>query len=408
MSRARIEVNTVSVSAVNVQTATPVLLSNDDVGDEVSYAWSIVDQPEGAADALSNTTIENPQFTPLKEGTYQLRLVVDAGLGSEAIDTCAISVLRELDYARIPAASETTEASSVKGWALAVNRNMIKALDDLACGGPLITAETPGGLAAGTIVKVSGMTTTVSGLHEVPVITPATGSEDAVRGQLGVIIDGVEPGVLTAGALAIVRVFGIAPIAGAGTPTIGDAVFVDDSGQPSLTAGTYPRVVGRVSYVFGATWRWTVYGTLFATETRTTQPFDMIDSGAAWTLAGHSDAGPCRWHANTVAAAPLLIPLKVHPGEVLEGVVLEVAQGLAAAQFVATLISGTNSTNTLSDPAASAASAGDQVWTPVFTTLEIPVKVLAGEKVWISLTTTGAAATTRYITGATAIVRPVT
>lgn len=408
MAIARIEVNAVQIDAVSVPVGVPVLLSNDDDGDETTYAWTIVDQPEGAADLLDNTTIESPQFTPLKEGTYQLRLVVDAALGTESIDTCAISVLRELDGERVPAATETIETSSVKGWGLALNRILNRSLDLFASGGPVIAVQTPGGFGPGEIVLVLGAVDTPSGAHEVPVIYPPYGSETNASGLMGVLIDGVVAGSLSAGDVALVRIFGIVPFPESGSPGLGDPVYVSDTGLPSLTPGTFPRVVGRVAASSGGTWRWMIDGrdALASARRPTTHPLEMFDtSGADWANTGLTGAGPCGKVTNSATAGALIVPLKVAPGETLVSVRLDINQGSTSARMNATLIRGDATANSSSAPVLSPATSGAVAWEP-FAGIAVPTQCVAGEKLWVAITGSGGGGTARTVTLATALVAP--
>jgi hypothetical protein len=261
MARAKIQINGADATAANVAISSTVLLSNDDEGGELTYAWSITDQPEGTADVLSNAAIENPSFTPTKEGTYQIRLVVNALSGTEAIQTAAVSVLDTRTKERIPAAGETLETGSVKGWALALNRISARTLH-ASVDGNLQIAMTPGGISPGTMVKLSGISQVNVGTQaqfEAMTITQALGTV-LVSGRVGFLVDGVTPGDVGAGKLVIVRMFGISPVAPAGSPAVGDPVYLGNTGSPSLTPGTTPRVIGVVLSASGGTYRWRIDG----------------------------------------------------------------------------------------------------------------------------------------------------
>lgn len=261
MSRAKIQINGVDATAANVAIGSTVLLSNDDEGGELTYAWSITDQPEGTTDVLSNAAIENPIFSPTKEGTYEIRLVVNALSGTEAIQTAAVSVLDTRTRERIPAAGETLETGSVKGWALAINRIAARTLR-ASVDGNLQVAMTPGGISPGTMVRLSGIAQANVGTQsqfETLSITQAIGTV-LVSGRVGFLIDGVTPGDVGAGKLVIVRMFGISPVAPAGSPAIGDLVYLGNTGSPSLTPGTAPRVIGVVLASTAGTYRWRIDG----------------------------------------------------------------------------------------------------------------------------------------------------
>jgi hypothetical protein len=412
MARARIEANASQVDSLSVTFGDPVLLSNDDEGDEDTYTWTIIDKPEGSSAALSNTAIENPQFTTDVEGTYLIRLVVDIGTGSEAIDYCAIYVLRALDNERIPAAAETTEASSVKGWALATNRNMARALDQLALGGPIIVAYTPGGFAAGSIVRLSGLSE-VPGGQEIPVISAATGSEAAVRGLLGMVVDGVISGEYSAGAYLLVQIFGIHPSTFSGAATAGAPVYVSDAGAPALTPGTRPRIIGRVAAASGGvTYRVFVDGqdARFAFWPRMTHPMDFYVPVEGWSISGEGSAPGPYGHGTTSASVdPMFAPLRVEAGEILHSVVLDLKQGSTSALITAKLIKGTSAGGSESDVMTSPGTNGAFQWTPTFTgTLTLPALCSPNEKFWLSCSSSGANGTSRMISGVTANCRPAT
>lgn len=57
-------------------------LSEDADGDALSYRWSIESAPAGSTATLSSSTVADPTFTPVLEGTYVLRLRVTDGAGA--------------------------------------------------------------------------------------------------------------------------------------------------------------------------------------------------------------------------------------------------------------------------------------------------------------------------------------
>ena len=101
---------------------TPVQLGNNNIGGEITYLWQIIDQPEGTADVLSNPNIQNPTLAPKKEGTYLLRLTVNAGLADEQVATALFWVPDLKTGLRLPAAGERLERDLVRGWATDANR----------------------------------------------------------------------------------------------------------------------------------------------------------------------------------------------------------------------------------------------------------------------------------------------
>src|SRR3989304_312459 len=122
MPQSLIKVNAVVGSATNLPINGPAQLDNQNGGGETTYTWSILDQPEGTIDSLSSTSIQNPTFTPKKEGSYLVRLIVNQGQPDEQRNAVVCSVRQLKTLRRIPAAGETIEADTARGWATDVNR----------------------------------------------------------------------------------------------------------------------------------------------------------------------------------------------------------------------------------------------------------------------------------------------
>lgn len=259
MARALIKINGVDATAATVTIGSTVLLSNDDEGGELTYAWTIIDQPEGTADSLSSAVIESPSLVVTKEGTYELRLVVNALLGTQAIATATVSVLDTRTAERIPAATETVEADAARGWAKSVNRILARTLK-ASTDGNLVIAQTPGSIGPGAIVSLTGLGT-INPATQATFTTPKIAIALATvehRERLGVLIDGVTPGNTGANALVLVRFFGLVPFDGTGSPAVGDKVFLSNLGAPSLTAGTVSRTIGYVIASSGGSYQWVV------------------------------------------------------------------------------------------------------------------------------------------------------
>jgi PKD repeat protein len=259
MPAANISVNGVDGSNTDLPINTLVQLNNQNIGGETTYTWSILDQPPGTADALSSTTIQNPTFTPKKEGTYLIKLVVNQGLGTEVEDKVVCAVRQLKTRRRVPAAGETTQADASDGWAVALNE-LQRDIDSLrADPGFVVGVVGAAGLSEGAICKVEAVEVLKSGLpgeERVPKFTRALATSSAnVRGLLGILIQGVDGDTTPdSGAVAQFRIFGLTrPFTG--TPVVGDAVFVNDAGDFSLTEGTFRRVVGFVAEVSGGQYR---------------------------------------------------------------------------------------------------------------------------------------------------------
>lgn len=251
MPQAVITINASPGSDADLPINTLVQLNNQNSGGELTYLWSIEDQPVGPADALSNVAIQNPTFTPTKEGTYLIKLIVNSALPTEQMDTVIAAVLQFKSGQRVPAAGETTEASTTDGWALAVNSFLQKLDGLLGDDGMLVASNQSGGaLAAGTVVRFSSVVTIKAGLpgeETVPGCQVALATTPShLTGTLGVVVSdiaGASP--VGSGQLMKVRVTGkFSGVTGGPVAAVGDSVYVSDTGTISVTPGTNSKVIG--------------------------------------------------------------------------------------------------------------------------------------------------------------------
>lgn len=247
MPQAQITVNGVTGSNDNLPINTLVQLNNNNTGGETVYSWSILDQPPGSADALSSTSIQNPTFTPKKEGTYFIQLIVNPG-GGQLVNTviCAIRQLKTQE--RVPATGETIEDGH---WSPATN-GWYRDLIERCATDPGIVVGVAGaaGLNRGTIVSAAGTAIIKSGLPGQETVisflsAPATGFA-ALQGVVGIVESDVFGNNSPAnGALIKVRVFG--RFSGAsGSPAVGAPVYVSNAAALALSIGTYTKKVGVV------------------------------------------------------------------------------------------------------------------------------------------------------------------
>jgi hypothetical protein len=250
MPSAIIKVNGVAGSNDDLPINALVSLDNQSSGGEIAYQWTILDQPPGPADALSNPFIQNPTFTPKKEGTYLLQLIVNGGPG-QLVDTAIVGVRQVKTRERVPAAQETAE-DGPRGWAGAAG-SMLQRVDAMAADpGVFVGVAGAAGLLPGDVLKVVGTTTIKSGLpgqEVVPTFNKALATLHAnVESLLCILESGVD-GSLTpaAGALIRVRPFGLFKGATGVPSAIGDPVFVSDAGAVALTPGTNVRRIGAVA-----------------------------------------------------------------------------------------------------------------------------------------------------------------
>lgn len=268
MPQALITINAVAGSNVDLPINTLVQLGNTGIGGETTYAWTIVDQPPGSTDALSNPAIINPTFTPKKEGTYLLRLIVNAG--PSQLSNQVVAAVRFLKTRiRVPAAGETNEASTSQGWSATPGASDVLRLVDTMRADPTVVVASAGagGLAVNDVVKFSGTATiksTLPGQEIIPSVTKALANVAADMYQpLGVVVGEVGGGAIVNGSILLVRRFG--QVAGlAGAPAVGAPVFASDTATLSLTAGTTPRRVG-VVIAAAATYTMIFDGAFFGT-----------------------------------------------------------------------------------------------------------------------------------------------
>lgn len=257
MPQASITINSVPGSSTSLPINTLVQLDNQNIGGELSYRWEILDQPPGAADALSSGVIQNPTFTPRKEGTYLLKLTVNEGLVTEQQQTVVAAVVQLKTLQRIPAAGEVLEADVADGWATAMNALLRRVDDLLSDPGVMVGVNASGGtLTRGQVVRAATTAVIKSGLpgqETVPGFSLATAAALGQIDELLAVVEGTPsggtsvPGTGSAEA-RLMRVRYIGRISGqviAGGPVAaGDVIFVNDAGALAAAQGTIRRRVG--------------------------------------------------------------------------------------------------------------------------------------------------------------------
>lgn len=67
--------------------------SSDINGDMLSYAWTVVRQPEGAVVSLSDAAQVSPEFDPSALGEYEFQLIVSDGDLESAADTVVVTIV---------------------------------------------------------------------------------------------------------------------------------------------------------------------------------------------------------------------------------------------------------------------------------------------------------------------------
>lgn len=247
----QINSGTPGLSNDNVTIGSTVTLYSFDAA--TTYQWAILSQPEGPTDALVTPTQRGASFTASKEGSYLLVLTVDDGLPTESTQQL-IAAVRELETGdRIPAIGETVENSANDGWANPVDA-ILERVTRYTDAGVQPGVAGASGLAVGDIVYASGVYELASGLPGARFVASwerALANDAAtVQGVYGVIVSSVLGGTIALNDVIAVRTTGLwqgVP----GSPTVGDAVYISDLGDFSLTSGTLTRQIGTVCAVDG-------------------------------------------------------------------------------------------------------------------------------------------------------------
>lgn len=250
---ATILVNSVAGSNDNVTLGVLVNLDSQDTA--TTYLWSILSQPAGApADVLSSTTDKSPTFTPTREGSYLIQLVVDQGLPTEDTDQVIVAVLELETGNRIPAVGETTQNDASTGWAQTAVDEILRRVTRLTDGGYIMGVASES-IPNGSPVYGSGTTTIATGLPgERPLIEFSRAyANDAATlvGNMGMAIESVDGSPIVNGSIIRVLLNGLfqSVLYVGSPPAIGDWVYITDAGSLSTTAGTYGRTIGSVCNV---------------------------------------------------------------------------------------------------------------------------------------------------------------
>lgn len=233
-----------------------VQLNNVNAGGEVTYLWEILDAPEGSLTELSNAALQNPTFVVDCEGTYLIKLTVNRTLATEVSAKIIAAVSQLKSGLRIPAAGESTEMSTARGWALSTNRDLI-ALDALYADPNSTVGIAAGTESLGHVLYISSVATIKAGLpgeEKLPVFASAAASSLVQTDKpLYIFVGKVGGGSsVIAGNLLRAKQSGlVGPLVLSGG-VAGDAVYLDDTGTLDVSSGTYARRVGHIAYVSGA------------------------------------------------------------------------------------------------------------------------------------------------------------
>jgi len=249
-TQALVLVNGVAGSNDNVPINTAVTLANNNLGGEITWAWTILDQPPGTTDTLTSTNTSATGFTPKKEGTYLIRIDVNFGLPDEAINQVVVAVRDLKTFERVPAAGETAEDNNATGWSGAVDAILRRSLG-LAADAGVVVAVLGQTVNQGQVVSFTSAGTIKTGLpgqEYLPTANlAAANSAASIANVCGVMLARVSDGATTANAGDVVRIR-LLGLAGpfSGNFTAGTDLYVADNSSLSATSGTIERRIGKV------------------------------------------------------------------------------------------------------------------------------------------------------------------
>lgn len=124
-----------------------------------AYEWVLVDRPAGSASVLSDPAVASPTFDPDLPGTYLVQCTVNGGT---AYGRIAVAFTTQVRALRKPAAGETSEYDSARGW-MAALEDLFDKFDALV-GSSGIEVDDEGGLidAAAVLLDFVGDGVTAS------------------------------------------------------------------------------------------------------------------------------------------------------------------------------------------------------------------------------------------------------
>jgi len=255
MSRARIVINGITGSYVEVPLNESVTVANDGDGSETSVLWVSLtgSQPSGAFDGFTDPTAASTTIQPKKEGSYLIYNIVDSSLTSSAV----IAVLDLKTGLRSPAAGEKLQESGSYGWARAVQAIHDK-VSDLAADPGTIIGLAKGTLERGHLVRATGSLAIKAGLPGQETIAEyanISGDVDTSFQSPLYIVEGLVTGsdtTIPSGSLAKLRRHGLfGPITGSGVE--GDFVWPRSDGVISLAQDASNRKIGHIVSSDGST-----------------------------------------------------------------------------------------------------------------------------------------------------------
>ncbi|MEN8250728.1 MAG: SBBP repeat-containing protein [Bacteroidota bacterium] len=179
--------------------------SYDDDGDDISYAWKLVQRPVGSAASLNDITLVAPTFTADVNGDYQITLTVTDTWGSVTTDDVVVSfnnvapvadaganqsaVAGEIVYLNGAASSDANEDLITFSWNLStVPDGSTAVISDATIAAPFFTADLSGTYIASLVVN-DGIVDSIPDSTEIVVVEVITNATEAVSETIVLIND---------------------------------------------------------------------------------------------------------------------------------------------------------------------------------------------------------------------------
>lgn len=154
--------------SIEVPASTLVTLSNLNDTGVAAWAWTLRDKPAGSAATLSASNVASPTITPDIEGEYLIELITyrDAAMTVfDGSDTQVVGIRYAGPYAwLLPAAGQTNQRDSGKGWKVELNAILTQirsALAAVVSGINQLTGDATAGPGSGsqavTVVQARGL-----------------------------------------------------------------------------------------------------------------------------------------------------------------------------------------------------------------------------------------------------------
>jgi len=156
------------VGSIEVPASTLVTLSNLNDTGVAAWAWTLRDKPAGSAATLSAPNVASPTITPDIAGEYLIELITyrDAAMTVfDGSDTQVVGIRYAGPYAwLLPAAGQTVQRDSGKGWKVELNAILIQirsVLGSMVSGINQLTGDATAGPGTGsqavTVVQARGL-----------------------------------------------------------------------------------------------------------------------------------------------------------------------------------------------------------------------------------------------------------